>query len=59
MAIFAEGELLAEATCKDDLQVRYESGRQVQRMVRDYPRKPGARAAKAGSAEKNAGKKST
>ena len=35
-AIFAEGELSAEATCKDDLQVRIEGGRQVQRMVRYY-----------------------
>ena len=35
-AIFAEGELSVEATCKDDLQVRIEGGRQVQRMVRYY-----------------------
>lgn len=35
-AIFAEGELSAEATCKDDLQVRTEGGRQVQRRVRYY-----------------------
>lgn len=35
-SIFAEGELSQEATCKDDLQVRTEGGRQVQRTVRYY-----------------------
>ncbi|MEI8267299.1 MAG: RhuM family protein [Betaproteobacteria bacterium] len=34
--IFAEGELSAEATCKEDLQVRVEGGREVQRRVRYY-----------------------
>ncbi|AQV92599.1 hypothetical protein BJN34_01675 [Cupriavidus necator] len=28
-AVYAEGELAAEATCKEDLQVRLEGGRQV------------------------------
>lgn len=35
-AIFAEGELGEEATCKDYLQVRLEGERQVRRSVRHY-----------------------
>jgi hypothetical protein len=35
-AIYAEGELRLEATCKDFLQVRREGGRQVRRTVRHY-----------------------
>lgn len=35
-AIFAEGELSEAATCKDYLQVRSESGRQVRRQLRHY-----------------------
>jgi hypothetical protein len=35
-AIYAEGELRPEATCKDFLQVRQEGARQVRRMVRHY-----------------------
>ena len=35
-AIFAEGELLESATCKDYLQVRVEGGREVSRMLRHY-----------------------
>ena len=35
-AIFAEGELLEAATCKDYLQVRLEGGRQVSRALRHY-----------------------
>lgn len=35
-AIFAEGELAEAATCKDFLQVRQESGREVQRSLRHY-----------------------
>jgi len=35
-AIFAEGELREEATCKDYLQVRTEGSRQVQRLLRYY-----------------------
>jgi hypothetical protein len=35
-AIFAEGELAEEATCKDYLQVRREGGREVARSLRHY-----------------------
>ena len=35
-AIFAEGELVEEATCKDYLQVRSEGGREVSRSLRHY-----------------------
>ena len=35
-AIFAEGELAEEATCKDYLQVRAEGGREVTRRLRHY-----------------------
>lgn len=35
-AIYAEAELSAEATCKDDLQVRSEGRREVKRTVRYY-----------------------
>lgn len=35
-AIFAEGELVESATCKDDLQVRQEGARQVKRNLRLY-----------------------
>lgn len=35
-AIFAEGELSEEATCKDYLQVRREGGREVTRTLRHY-----------------------
>ncbi len=35
-AIFAEGELAEEATCKDYLQVRSEGGREVSRQLRHY-----------------------
>jgi hypothetical protein len=35
-AIFAEGELLETATCKDYLQVRLEGGREVSRKLRHY-----------------------
>jgi hypothetical protein len=35
-AIFREGELLEEATCKDYLQVRLEGGRDVKRSLRHY-----------------------
>lgn len=35
-AIFEEGELKEEATCKDYLQVRTEGGREVQRKLRHY-----------------------
>ncbi len=35
-AIFAEGELQEEATCKSYLQVRREGGRTIQRQVRHY-----------------------
>ncbi len=35
-AIFAEGELAEEATCKDSLQVRQEGGREVTRTLRLY-----------------------
>lgn len=35
-AIFAEGELTEAATCKDYLQVRLESGREVTRNLRHY-----------------------
>ncbi|MBE7495156.1 MAG: virulence RhuM family protein [Verrucomicrobiaceae bacterium] len=35
-AIFAEGELVEEATCKDYLQVRFEGGREVSRKLRHY-----------------------
>jgi len=35
-AIYAEGELAEAATCKDYLQVRSESGRQVRRRLRHY-----------------------
>ena len=33
-AFFAEGEILLSATCKDDIQVRSEGGRQVRRVVK-------------------------
>lgn len=35
-AVFAEGELVEEATCKDYLQVRQEGGREVSRRLRHY-----------------------
>ena len=35
-AIFAEGELVEAATCKDYLQVRTEGGREVSRLLRHY-----------------------
>lgn len=35
-SIFAEGELVEAATCKDYLQVRLEGGRQVSRKLRHY-----------------------
>lgn len=35
-AIFAEGELTEDATCKDYLQVRLEGGREVSRKLRHY-----------------------
>jgi hypothetical protein len=35
-AIYAEGELTEEATCKPDLQVRTEGKRRVQRAIRLY-----------------------
>ncbi len=35
-AIYQEGELLPEATCKDYLQVRAEGGRSVQRSLKFY-----------------------
>lgn len=35
-AIYAEGELQPEATCKEDLQVRSESGRRVRRKLNSY-----------------------
>jgi hypothetical protein len=35
-AIYEEGELMLEATCKDYLQVRSEGGRQVQRQLKHY-----------------------
>ena len=35
-AIFAEGELMEAATCKDYLQVRYEGRREVTRNLRHY-----------------------
>lgn len=35
-AIYAEGEMRREATCKEDLQVRSESGRQVRRKLNSY-----------------------
>jgi hypothetical protein len=35
-SIFAEGELVESATCKDYLQVRVEGGREVSRMLRHY-----------------------
>ena len=35
-AIYAEGELVEEATCKDYLQVRSEGGREVSRKLRHY-----------------------
>ena len=35
-AIFAEGELVETATCKDYLQVRVEGGREVSRQLRHY-----------------------
>jgi len=35
-AIFAEGELVEAATCKDYLQVRLEGGREVSRKLRHY-----------------------
>jgi len=35
-ALYAEGEIILEATCKDDLQVRSEGGRQVRRLVKFY-----------------------
>ena len=34
--IFAEGELVEAATCKDYLQVRFEGGREVSRKLRHY-----------------------
>jgi hypothetical protein len=36
-AIFAEGELVGAATCKDYLQVRLEGGREVSRQLRHFP----------------------
>lgn len=35
-AIYSEGELTEEATCKADLQVRSEGGRAVRRTVKTY-----------------------
>ena len=35
-AIYAEGELQQAATCKEDLQVRQEGGRQVKRSLKHY-----------------------
>lgn len=35
-AIYAEGELMPAATCKEDLQVRSEGGRTVRRALRTY-----------------------
>lgn len=35
-ALYAEGEITLKATCKDDLQVRSEGGRQVRRLVKFY-----------------------
>lgn len=35
-AIYAEGELLPEATCKEHLQVRQEAARQVKRTLKHY-----------------------
>lgn len=35
-AIYVESELTPEATCKQDLQVRSESGRQVRRQLKSY-----------------------
>ncbi len=35
-AVYAEGELLPEATCKEHLQVRREGGRQVKRALKHY-----------------------
>lgn len=35
-AIYAEGELQPEATCKEHLQVRQEGGRQVRRALKHY-----------------------
>lgn len=35
-AIYAESELESEATCKENLQVRSESGRQVRRRLKSY-----------------------
>ena len=35
-AIYDEGELTEEATCKDYLQVRLEGGREVSRQLRHY-----------------------
>lgn len=35
-ALYAEGEITLEATCKDGLQVRSEGGRQVRRLVKFY-----------------------
>jgi len=35
-ALYAEGEILPEATCKEDFQVRSEGGRQVRRLVKFY-----------------------
>ena len=35
-ALYAEGEITVEATCKDGLQVRSEGGRQVRRLVKCY-----------------------
>src|SRR5688572_25555639 len=35
-AIYNEGELIEEATCKDYLQVRIEGGREVSRNLRHY-----------------------
>ena len=34
--LYAEGEIISEATCKDGLQVRSEGGRQVRRLVKCY-----------------------
>jgi hypothetical protein len=39
-SIFAEGELIEEATCKDYLQVRREGDRAVSRSLRHLLRKP-------------------
>jgi hypothetical protein len=43
-AIYQEGELLEEATCKDYLQVQTEGARQVQRRLRNHNLDPGRRA---------------